>query len=30
MGNALLRDLSLYWCMFHLALIFVILFRSQF
>lgn len=30
MGNALLRDLSLYWCMFHLALIFVILFRSRF
>lgn len=30
MGNELLRELSLYWCMFHVALIFVMLFRSRF
>ncbi len=30
MRYALLRDLSLYWCMFHVALIFVMLFRSRF
>ncbi len=30
MGNTLLRDLSVYCCMFHVALIFVMLFRSRF
>lgn len=30
MGNMLLRDLSIYWCLFHVALIFVMLFRSRF
>ncbi len=30
MENALLRDLSLYWSMFHVALIFVMLFRSRY
>ncbi len=30
MGNTLLRDLSLYWSMFHVALVFVMLFRSRF
>ncbi len=30
MGNALLRDLSLYWCMLHIALIFIMLFRSRY
>ncbi len=30
MGNMLLRDLSLYWCLIHVALIFVMLFRSRF
>ena len=30
MGNILLRDLSVYWCMIHVALIFVMLFRSRF
>jgi len=28
MGNGLLRDLSIYWSLFHVALIFVMLFRS--
>ncbi len=30
MGNMLLRDLSIYWSLFHVALIFVMLFRSRF
>lgn len=30
MGNTLFRDLSIYWSMFHVALIFVMLFRSRF
>lgn len=30
MGNVLLRDMSIYWCMFHVALIFVMLFRSRY
>ncbi len=30
MGNQMLRYLSVYWCMFHIALIFVMLFRSRF
>jgi len=30
MGNILLRDLSVYWCMIHIALIFVMLFRSRY
>lgn len=30
MGNTLLRDLSIYWSLFHVALIFVMLFRSRF
>lgn len=30
MENILLRDLSIYWCLFHVALIFVMLFRSRF
>ncbi len=30
MGNTLLRDLSIYWCAIHAALIFVMLFRSRF
>ncbi len=30
MGNILLRDLSVYWCLIHVALIFVMLFRSRF
>ncbi len=30
MGNILLRDLSVYWCMIHVALIFIMLFQSRF
>ncbi len=30
MNKILLRDLSIYWCMFHVALIFVMLFRSRY
>lgn len=30
MENILLRDLSIYWCLFHVTLIFVMLFRSRF
>lgn len=30
MGSMLLRDLSIYWCLLHVALIFVMLFRSRF
>ncbi len=30
MGNTLLRDLSIYWCLIHVALIFVMLFQSRF
>ncbi len=30
MGNTLLRDLSIYWSMLHVALIFVMLFRSRY
>ncbi len=30
MGNMLLRDLSIYWCLIHVALIFVMLFQSRF
>ncbi len=30
MDNTLLRDISLYWCLIHLALIFVMLFRSRY
>ncbi len=30
MNNILLRDLSIYWCLFHVALIFVMLFRSRY
>ncbi len=30
MKNMLLRDLSIYWCLFHVALIFIMLFRSRF
>ena len=30
MGNIFLRDLSIYWSLIHLALIFVMLFRSRF
>ncbi len=30
MGNKLLRDLSIYWCLFHVALIFIMLFRSRY
>lgn len=30
MGNILLRDLSIYWSLLHVALIFVMLFRSRF
>ncbi len=30
MDKILLRDLSIYWCLFHVALIFVMLFRSRY
>ncbi len=30
MGNVLLRDLSIYWSLFHVAVIFVMLFRSRY
>ncbi len=30
MGNTLLRNLSIYWCFFHVTLVFVMLFRSRF
>jgi len=30
MGNMLLRDLSIYWSLFHVGLIFVMLFRSRY
>ncbi len=30
MKNTLLRDLSVYWCLFHVALIFIMLFRSRY
>lgn len=30
MDNTLLRDLSIYWSMFHVALIFIMLFRSRY
>ncbi len=30
MGNTLLRDISIYWCLFHLTLVFVMLFQSRY
>ncbi len=30
MNNMLLRDLSIYWCLFHVWLIFIMLFRSRY
>ncbi len=30
MGNVVLRDISLYWCMFHVAFIFIMLFYSRY